>query len=112
MYRSHNCGELRESHINQKVTLSGWVHKTRDKGFVAWVDLRDRYGITQLIFDEDRTSSQILEQARSLGREFVVQINGEVIERASKNPNIPTGNIEVLVEEVIILNKSKTPPFP
>jgi aspartyl-tRNA synthetase len=111
MYRSHNCGELRESHINQKVTLSGWVHKTRDKGFVAWVDLRDRYGITQLVFDEDRTSSKLLEQARSLGREFVVQINGEVIERASKNPNIPTGNIEVLVEEVIVLNESKTPPF-
>ena len=111
MYRSHNCGELRESHISQKITLSGWVHKTRDKGFVAWVDLRDRYGITQLVFDEDRTSSKLLEQARSLGREFVVQINGEVIERASKNPNIPTGNIEVLVEEVIILNESKTPPF-
>jgi len=111
MYRSHNCGELRESHINQKVTLSGWVHKTRDKGFVAWVDLRDRYGITQLVFDEDRTSSKLLEEARSLGREFVVQINGEVIERASKNPNIPTGNIEVLVNKVIVLNASKTPPF-
>ncbi len=111
MYRSHNCGELRESHINKKVTLSGWVHKTRDKGFVAWVDLRDRYGITQLVFDEDRTSSELLEQARNLGREFVVQINGLVIERASKNPNISTGNIEVLVEEVIVLNESKTPPF-
>ncbi len=111
MYRSHNCGELRESNISQKVTLSGWVHKTRDKGFVAWVDLRDRYGITQLVFDEDRTSATLLEQARSLGREFVVQINGEVIERASKNPNIATGTIEVLVEEVIVLNESKTPPF-
>jgi len=111
MYRSHNCGELRESHINQKVTLSGWVHKTRDKGFVVWVDLRDRYGITQLVFDEDRTSAKLLEQARGLGREFVVQVNGEVIERASKNPNIPTGNIEVLVEEVVVLNESKTPPF-
>ena len=111
MYRSHTCGELRESHINQKVTLSGWVHKTRDKGFVAWVDLRDRYGITQLVFDEDRTSTKLLEQARSLGREFVVQIKGTVIERASKNPKIPTGNIEVLVEEVIVLNESKTPPF-
>ncbi len=111
MYRSHNCGELRESHINQKVSLAGWVHKTRDKGFVAWVDLRDRYGITQLVFDEDRTSKELLEQARDLGREFVVQINGEVIERASKNPNIPTGNIEVLVEKVTVLNESKTPPF-
>lgn len=111
MYRSHNCGELRESHINQKVTLSGWVHKTRDKGFVAWVDLRDRYGITQLVFDQDRTSSKLLEQARNLGREFVVQINGTVIERASKNANIPTGNIEVLVEELTVLNESETPPF-
>ncbi len=111
MYRSHNCGELQESHISKKVTLSGWVHKTRDKGFVVWVDLRDRYGITQLVFDEDRTSSKLLEQARSLGREFVVQVSGEVIERASKNPNIPTGNIEVLVEDVVILNTSKTPPF-
>ena len=111
MYRSHTCGELRESHIDTKVTLSGWVQKTRDKGFVVWVDLRDRYGITQLVFDEDRTSSKLLEQARSLGREFVVQIKGEVIERASKNPNIPTGEIEVLVEELSILNVSKTPPF-
>ena len=111
MYRSHSCGELRESQIDKDVTLSGWVQKTRDKGFVVWIDLRDRYGITQLIFDEERTSSALLEQARSLGREFVVQIKGEVIERASKNPNLPTGNIEVLVEEVLVLNESKTPPF-
>ena len=111
MYRSHTCGELRESHINTKVTLSGWVQKTRDKGFVVWVDLRDRYGITQLVFDEDRTSSKLLEQARHLGREFVVQVTGEVIERSSKNPNLATGNIEVLVDEVIVLNESKTPPF-
>ncbi|HEA20426.1 hypothetical protein LCGC14_1217760 [marine sediment metagenome] len=111
MYRTHNCGELRESDINQNVTLSGWVQKTRDKGFVAWVDLRDRYGITQLVFDEDRTSSKLLAQARELGREFVIQVQGEVIERASKNANMPTGNIEVLVEELIVLNSSKTPPF-
>ena len=111
MYRTHTCGELRESHIDQKVALSGWAHKIRDKGFVAWVDLRDRYGITQLVFDTDRTSAELLEQARNLGREFVVQINGTVIERASKNPKIPTGNIEVLVEELIVLNESKTPPF-
>jgi len=111
MYRSHTCGELRESHIDKKITLSGWVHKTRDKGFVTWVDLRDRYGITQLVFDEDRTSSALIAQARDLGREFVVQVNGIVIERASKNGNIPTGNIEVLVEELIVLNQSKTPPF-
>src|SRR5680860_310514 len=87
MFRSHTCGELRESHIGQKITLSGWVQKTRDKGFVAWVDLRDRYGITQLVFDEDRTSSKLLAQARELGREFVVQVKGEVIERASENPD-------------------------
>ncbi|PHN94760.1 aspartate--tRNA ligase [Maribacter sp. 6B07] len=111
MYRSHSCGELRESHIGTTVTLSGWVSKTRDKGFVVWVDIRDRYGITQLVLDEDRTSKELLEQARNLGREFVIQIKGEVIERASKNTNIPTGNIEVLVSELTILNESKTPPF-
>lgn len=111
MYRSHTCGELRDSHINNEVTLSGWVQKTRDKGFVVWVDLRDRYGITQLIFDEERTSKELLEKARNLGREFVIQIKGKVIERTSKNPNIPTGNIEVLVSELTILNVSKTPPF-
>ena len=111
MYRSHSCGELRESHIGTTVTLSGWVSKTRDKGFVVWVDIRDRYGITQLVLDEDRTSKELLEQARNLGREFVIQIKGEVIERASKNANIPTGNIEVLVSELTILNESKPPPF-
>ncbi len=111
MYRSHTCGELREEHINKKVTLSGWVQKTRDKGFVVWVDLRDRYGITQLVFDEDRSSTALLEKARDLGREFVIQIEGIVIERASKNPNLGTGNIEVLVDELRVLNESKTPPF-
>ncbi len=111
MFRSHTCGELRESDINKKVILSGWVQKTRDKGFVAWVDLRDRYGITQLVFDEDRSSSKLLEQARTLGREFVIQIEGTVIERTSKNANMPTGNIEVLVTELVVLNKSITPPF-
>ena len=111
MYRNNTCGELRETHIDMRVTLSGWVHKIRDKGFVTWVDLRDRYGITQLVFDEDRTTTELIEQARSLGREYVVQVNGIVIERASKNPNISTGNIEVLVEEVTVLNESKTPPF-
>ncbi len=111
MYRSHNCGELRESDIEKEVTLSGWVQKTRDKGFVAWVDLRDRYGITQLVFDQDRTSETLLEQARNLGREFVIQVKGQVIERASKNPNLPTGNIEVLVTALTVLNQSETPPF-
>lgn len=111
MYRTHSCGALRESHIQTAVTLSGWVSKTRDKGFVVWVDLRDRYGITQLVFDADRTSPELLEKARNLGREFVIQIKGQVIERASKNANIPTGDIEVLVDELVILNESKTPPF-
>jgi len=111
MYRSHNCGELRASHINNEVTLSGWVQKVRDKGFMVWVDLRDRYGITQLIFDEERTSKDMMEQAQKLGREFVIQITGTVIERASKNPNIETGDIEILVKELTVLNASKTPPF-
>ena len=97
MYRSHNCGELTASHINTEVTLSGWVQKSRDKGFIVWVDLRDRYGITQLVFDEERTSKNLIEQAQNLGREFVIQVNGEVIERENKNPNIPTGNIEIKV---------------
>ena len=111
MYRSHTNGELRLSHLNQKVTLAGWVQKVRDKGFVIWVDLRDRYGITQLIFDEERTSKDLLEKAQKLGREFVIQVQGTVIERQSKNPNIPTGDIEILVEELTLLNNAKLPPF-
>lgn len=111
MYRSHTCGELRESHINTEVTLAGWVQKSRDKGFMIWVDLRDRYGITQLIFDEERTDKDMMERAKTLGREFVVQVKGTVIERASKNPNIPTGNIEILVSELNILNEALVPPF-
>ena len=111
MYRTHNCGELRKSDIGKQVTLSGWVQKIRDKGFMIWVDMRDRYGISQLIFDEQRTSKDLLNQAKSLGREFVIQIHGKVIERASKNQNIPTGDIEILVKELTILNSSATPPF-
>ncbi len=111
MYRSHNCGELRASHINIEVTLAGWVQKTRDKGFMIWVDLRDRYGLTQLIFDEERSGKNLMNQAKTLGREFVIQIKGSVIERASKNANITTGDIEILVSELIILNEAKTPPF-
>ncbi|MGB0185650.1 MAG: aspartate--tRNA ligase [Flavobacteriaceae bacterium] len=111
MYRTHHCGELRASHINQKVTLSGWVQRSRDKGFVAWVDLRDRYGITQLVFDADRTDKKIMDAARNLGREFVIQVSGTVIERASKNPNISTGDIEILVESLNVLNTAQVPPF-
>ena len=111
MYRSHNCGELRASHINNEVTLSGWVQKSRDKGFVLWVDLRDRYGITQLVFDEERTPKVLMDQAQNLGREFVIQVKGTVIERASKNANIPTGDIEILVSELNILNAALLPPF-
>ena len=111
MYRNHNCGELRSSHINKEVVLAGWVQKTRDKGFMVWVDLRDRYGITQLIFDEERTPKNIFESAKELGREFVIQITGTVIERESKNKNIATGDIEILVTDLTVLNKAKTPPF-
>ncbi|MEH6705879.1 MAG: aspartate--tRNA ligase [Galbibacter orientalis] len=111
MYRSHTCGELRKEHINKEVTLSGWVQKVRDKGFMVWVDVRDRYGITQLIFDEERTPNGVLETAQRLGREFVIQVDGTVIERESKNANIPTGAIEVLVKNITVLNESKTPPF-
>ena len=111
MYRSHNCGELNASHINKEVLLSGWVQKIRDKGFMIWLDLRDRYGLTQLIFDEERTSKTIIQEAKNLGREFVIQVKGTVIERTSKNPNISTGDIEILVSELTILNKSLLPPF-
>ena len=111
MFRSHTCGELRESHINESITLAGWVQKSRDKGFMIWIDLRDRYGITQLIFDEERTSKKLIEKAKLLGREFVIQVHGTVIERASKNPTIPTGNVEILVSDFSILNESLTPPF-
>ncbi len=111
MYRSHSCGELRASHINTEVTLAGWVQKSRDKGFMIWVDLRDRYGITQLIFDEERTSAEIIEKAKELGREFVIQVTGTVIERQSKNPNMETGDVEVLVTKLDVLNDALLPPF-
>ena len=111
MYRNHTNGELRLSHVNEEVILSGWVQKVRDKGFMIWVDLRDRYGITQLIFDEERTDASVFEKAKNLGREFVIQVKGKVIERQSKNPNIDTGEIEILVSELTILNSAKTPPF-
>ena len=111
MYRSHNCGELNASHVNTEVTLAGWVQKSRDKGFIVWVDLRDRYGITQLVFDEERTPKFMMEQAQKLGREFVIQVKGTVIERTSKNPKMPTGDVEILVSELNILNEALLPPF-
>ena len=111
MYRSHNCGELNASHINTEVTLAGWVQKSRNKGFMNWVDLRDRYGITQLIFDEGRSEKSVFELAKTLGREFVIQVKGTVIEREAKNINISTGEIEILVTQLTILNASLTPPF-
>ena len=111
MYRTHTNGQLRAQNVGQEVTLAGWVQKTRDKGFMVWVDLRDRYGVTQLIFDAQRTQKSMMQQAQNLGREFVIQISGTVIERESKNPNMPTGDIEILVSKVIILNASLTPPF-
>ena len=111
MYRTHSCGELRASHINTEVTLAGWVQKSRNKGFMIWVDLRDRYGMTQLIFDEERTSADLMDKAKSLGREFVIQVTGTVIERQSKNANMKTGAIELLVTKVTVLNEAKTPPF-
>ena len=111
MYRTHTNGQLRAQDIQKEVTLSGWVQKTRDKGFMVWVDLRDRYGVTQLIFDAQRTEKSMMQQAQKLGREFVIQVSGTVIERESKNPNMPTGDIEILASKVTILNTSLTPPF-
>jgi len=110
MFRTHTCGELRASHIGQEVTLAGWVQRSRDLGGMTFVDLRDRYGITQLAFNLDDNSELCL-QARKLGREFVIQAKGLVIERSSKNANMPTGDIEIKVTELTVLNAAKTPPF-
>jgi aspartyl-tRNA synthetase len=110
MYRSHNNGELRPSNIGTTVTLAGWVQRSRDLGGMTFIDLRDRYGITQLAFNME-DSAELCLQARKLGREFVVQVTGEVIERSSKNKNMPTGEIEIKVSDLKILNASKTPPF-
>ncbi|PRY89621.1 aspartate--tRNA ligase [Mongoliibacter ruber] len=111
MQRTHTCGQLRLENINEKVTLAGWVQRVRNKGGLVWVDLRDRYGVTQLIFEEGSTAPELLEKAVSLGREFVVQTSGIVIERTSKNDKIPTGHIEVKVSDLEILNVAKVPPF-
>ena len=110
MYRTHNCGELRLSHQGQQVTLAGWVQRVRDLGGFLFVDLRDRYGLTQLCFDPS-TKSSLYEQAKTLGREYVIQVNGLVKERSSKNKNMPTGEIEIDVTNLNLLNASKLPPF-
>ena len=111
MYRTHNCGELTSKNISNEVILSGWVQKIRNKGFIIWIDLRDRYGITQIIFDQKRSSKKIIDKAQKIGREFVIKINGEVIKRESVNPKIKTGEIEVLVKDFNVLNSSLIPPF-
>jgi aspartyl-tRNA synthetase len=111
MLRTHTCGELRITDVNKEVTLCGWVAKVRDKGGMIWVDLRDRYGITQLILEEGKGNSALIEKARSLGREFVLKVKGTVIERLAKNPKMDTGDIEIKISELDILNSAKLPPF-
>jgi len=111
MLRTKTCGELRIEHVGQTVTLSGWVQRTRDKGAMVWIDLRDRYGITQLILEEGVSDASYLTLAKGLGREDVIQAEGVVIERSSKNPNIPTGEIELKITSLKVMNKAKTPPF-
>ncbi|MEY4351282.1 MAG: hypothetical protein RL078_1352 [Bacteroidota bacterium] len=110
MYRSHTCGELRIEHVGTNVTLAGWVQRSRDLGGMTFLDLRDRYGLTQLAFNME-SNAALCEQARKLGREFVIQIEGQVIERSSKNKNMPTGEVEILVGKLTVLNAAKLPPF-
>jgi len=111
MYRTHNCGELRLSEQDKEVILSGWVQRLRDKGGMVWIDLRDRYGITQLVFEEGSTTPELLTMAKSVGREYVLKVSGKVVERYAKNPKMPTGDIEIVVAKLEILNKSEVPPF-
>lgn len=111
MLRTHSCGELRITHVNQEVTLAGWVQRIRDKGSVLWIDIRDRYGLTQLMLEEGQSDTTLLEAARELGREFVIQVSGKVVQRLSVNDKIPTGQVEVKVTALKVLNPAKTPPF-
>ena len=111
MLRTHTCGELRISEVNKQVTLTGWVQRTRDKGSLLWIDLRDRYGVTQLFLEEGKSDAHLLVAARKLGREYVVSVSGVVSERVSKNDKMPTGEIEIKITALEILNESKTPPF-
>ncbi|MGY8978490.1 MAG: aspartate--tRNA ligase [Cytophagales bacterium] len=111
MLRTNNCGELREDHVGQEVTICGWVQRIRDKGGRAWIDLRDRYGMTQLMFEEGSTPEALMVLVRTLGREYVIRVKGRVIERLSKNPKLPTGDIEIQVHHLEILNEAALPPF-
>ena len=111
MYRSHNCGELRISDVGNNVKLSGWVQKIRNKGFLVWIDLRDRYGITQLIINSEKSSKEVIDSVKNVGREFVIQVEGEVIKREAINKNISTGEIEILVSKINVINPSIIPPF-
>ena len=111
MLRTHTCGELRITDVNKQVTLTGWVQRLRDKGSLLWIDLRDRYGITQLFLEEGKSEAALLKAARGLGREFVVKVQGTVAERMSKNDKMATGEIEIKVTSIDVLNSSKTPPF-
>lgn len=111
MLRTHTCGELRITHVGQSVTLTGWVQRQRDKGSILWIDLRDRYGITQLFFEDGSTPAALMQAAKSVGREYVILAKGVVAERLSKNDKLPTGDIEVKVTELTVLNSAKTPPF-
>ena len=111
MYRTHTCGELRAEHIGQKVTLSAWIQTIRDKGTIAWIDLRDRYGITQVVAESGVVPEAVMSEIKNLGREYVVQVEGEIIERHAKNPDMLTGDIELKAEKITVLNGAKTPPF-
>jgi len=111
MLRTHTCGQLGIEDVDKTVTLSGWVQRIRDKGGLIWLDLRDRYGITQLLLEEGRSDAELIEKVRKLGREFVIQAKGKVIERVSKNPKMATGDIEIDLQEMTVLNASKIPPF-
>ena len=110
MHRTHTCGELNLESVGKNVILSGWVQRIRDTGKLIWIDLRDRYGITQLFVEEGISSPEVIDQVKKLGREFVIKISGNVIERVSKNPKIPTGDIEIRPDKIEILNESKLPP--
>src|SRR4051812_14157399 len=111
MLRSHTCGELRISNAGQIVTISGWVQGVRDKGSLLWIDLRDRYGITQITIETDKADKEIIDIARTLGREFVISVTGKVTERYSKNDKIETGDIEIYPEKLTVLSPAITPPF-